>query len=277
MISIYFKSGEPKFYESFEEIVSLENYDLIISIICRSSNVVSLPSPLPRMLKRLYCENNHITSLPELPHCLKELRCSENQLEYLPKLPYVIEELYCSHNNLKELPELVFNDYLKFGIDTENEKYMEGGSLRKVYCDNNKLSTLPKLPYTLNTIQCSHNNITEFPELPSNINNVDISHNALKSIPKELYKLWYLDFIDYSYNEVSTSLPWFADDLRFLICNNNPITYLYDKLPDNLQIFNCGNTNIRNIPNFPKYMRKLICDPELTENIEKKFPEIFKK
>lgn len=272
-ISIYFQPGEPVFYESFIEIISLEKYDSIKYIICRHCNLLNLP-PLPRMLVGLFCEDNYLTELPELPFRLKELRCCKNQLESLPKLPYHLEELYCSYNNLKELPDLVFNDYDKFGILTGNEnKYEEGGSIRKLWCENNKITTLPKLPFTLHILNCSNNCLTEFPELPQNINSLDISYNKLKKIPVNLIHLWYLMYIDYSNNDVSTSIPWFADELDVLKCSNNPLGYVNYVLPDKLSVFQCLNTNLKTIPNLPKYLRSLDCNKELFENIQKKFHE----
>ena len=272
-ISVYFRAGEPKFYESFEDIVILENYNSITSIICRHSNLIKLPK-LPLMLERLYCEDNYLTALPDLPPRLRELRCCRNQLESLPKLPYFMEELYCSNNNVKQLPELIFNDNEKFGILSGKDKFVEGGSLRKVWCDNNNLVALPKLPFTLETLKCSHNNINQFPELPNNFNCLDISSNNLKKIPHNLIHLWYFRFFDFSDNNVSTSIPWFGENLEVLKCNNNPISYVSYILPKNLTIFECANTNIKTIPNYPKYLRSILCETELGENIKQKFPEL---
>lgn len=53
-----------------------------------------------------------------------------------------IEELYCSNNQLISLPKLP---------DT----------LIKLNCWDNQLSSLPKLPDTLETFECSHNNLPE--------------------------------------------------------------------------------------------------------------------
>lgn len=61
-------------------------------------------------LKRLYCENNRLTSLPILPQTLEILFCSNNLLTSLPILPEKLGILYCENNLITSLP-LLHNVY----------------------------------------------------------------------------------------------------------------------------------------------------------------------
>ena len=272
-IQIFFKQGEVELnvYESFYEIIKLKDYDKIKYILCRNCNLINLP-PLPKNLLGLYCENNIITELPDLPNTLKELRCSYNQLESLPKLPYNLQELYCTGNNLKSLPELVYNNFHKLGI-TDTDEYMEGCSIRKIFCSKNKIESFSKFPFTLTELDCSHNNISKFPELPQMINSLDISYNNLTSLPTNLTRLEFLLSINFSNNQITTSIPWFTDNLNVLICNNNPISHVSYILLKNLRKLNCSLTNLKTIPNCPSGLNHITTNEELFNYINENFPE----
>lgn len=75
-----------EYYNTMEEVIALPYYDKVYYIICRECNLIRLPDPLPISLRGLYCEDNHLTTLPELPPCLEELYCSNNLLTELPNL-----------------------------------------------------------------------------------------------------------------------------------------------------------------------------------------------
>jgi E3 ubiquitin-protein ligase IpaH7.8 len=105
MITIVFSDKIKEIYNSFEEIVKLENYNDIIYINCRNNLISSLPV-LPNSLMYLYCNNNILSSLPELPNSLTQLYCDDNKLYNLPDLPNLLTHLYCSYNKLSSFPEL---------------------------------------------------------------------------------------------------------------------------------------------------------------------------
>ena len=138
-ITIKFIDDIEHYYESFNEIVKLDNYNDIIHIKCWNSNLSSLPE-LPNSLEILYCGYNILSSLPELPNSLKILKCFNNNIDRLPKLPNSLIELLCYNNNLSSLPELP-NSLIYFS------------------CNNNNLSSLPELPNSLNFLKYIHNPI----------------------------------------------------------------------------------------------------------------------
>ena len=63
---------------------------------------------LPNSLKKLFCEMNGLTSLPNLPDSLKELYCGANELTSFPQnqLPNSLKELYCGSNPLISLDNI---------------------------------------------------------------------------------------------------------------------------------------------------------------------------
>ena len=128
-------------YIVIKRLNNMENGQLNISHL----NLTQLPdSPLWKNVKRLYCHNNKLTTLPDLPK-VKTLYCDNNQLTSLPDLPKV-KTLYCDNNQLTSLPDL------------PNVKGLE--------CDNNRLTCLPDLPKVKN-LYCSNNQLTRLSDLPN--------------------------------------------------------------------------------------------------------------
>ena len=90
-------------YNSFDELLKLENYNDIYKIDCHECNLTELPT-LPKNLVELNCEHNKLAKLPELPSTLSSLTCCNNQLKYLPELPNKLSWLMCNSNQIEHLP-----------------------------------------------------------------------------------------------------------------------------------------------------------------------------
>jgi hypothetical protein len=97
MITTKFSDHIEQQYNSFEEILKLDNYNDIIYIWCANNSLSRLPQ-LPNSLKQLHCYNNKISSLPELPNSLKQLHCYNNNLSSLPELPNLLCD-FVYHDN----------------------------------------------------------------------------------------------------------------------------------------------------------------------------------
>jgi Leucine Rich repeats (2 copies) len=87
------------------EIARKDGQDIVLALT-ESNLRGELPLPPQLMVTKLYCTNNHLTSLPKLPDSLTVLYCSGNQLRTLPELPPSLTELACTSNQLTTLPEL---------------------------------------------------------------------------------------------------------------------------------------------------------------------------
>jgi hypothetical protein len=135
-ITIMFNDNIRHYYNSFGEILQLDNYNDIINIDCSRNNLFSLPK-LPNSLEILWCYNNYLSSLPKLPNSLIQLHCYNNKLSSLPELPNSLRQIYSSHNNLSCLPELP-HTFINFTyyfnpLYTYIETYFNGNI--KFYCE----------------------------------------------------------------------------------------------------------------------------------------------
>ena len=115
-ITIKFSDNIEHNYNSFEEIIKLDNYNDIIYLDCWGSSLFSLPE-LPNSLQVLWCNYNNLSSLPELPNSLERLYCATNNLSSLPKLPNSLN--YFSYNTN---PIFI---YIKKYFEGDREKYFE--------------------------------------------------------------------------------------------------------------------------------------------------------
>ena len=79
MITIAFNNKIAHTYNSFEEILKLDNYNDIIYINCINNKLSSLPE-LPNSLIELLCNNNLLSSLPELPNSKIYIRYYDNPI-----------------------------------------------------------------------------------------------------------------------------------------------------------------------------------------------------
>ena len=134
-------------------------------------------------LKKLYCDQNQLTSLPELNDSLQYLYCHYNKLTSLPKLNYSLRILFCHHNQLTYLPKL--NDWLEFLSCFKNQlTYLPelNHSLRYLYCNNNQLTFLPQLNKSLSALECSYNRLTFLPQLNDSLQYLNCTQNPLPDI-----------------------------------------------------------------------------------------------
>jgi Leucine-rich repeat (LRR) protein len=129
-------------------------------------------------------------------------------------LPPLLENLQCQNNLLTSLPKLP-------------------PTLRKLYCDNNKLNTLPKLAHTKITfLSCSHNELVCIPTLPQTLAVFCCDNNCLPRLPDLPRELSIL----VCNNNVLKSLPPLGPMLSRIIADNNYLTKL-PGLPSNESSF----------------------------------------
>jgi Leucine-rich repeat (LRR) protein len=111
-------------------------------------DVERFSSPL---IRKLNCDDNDLTSLPENLENLEILYCSYNNLTQLPENLENLEVLYCDENKLTQLPENLEN-------------------LKVLWCDENELTQLPENLENLKVLWCDENNLTS---LPDNLGNLE--------------------------------------------------------------------------------------------------------
>ena len=129
VITIKFNDNIKHDYNSFEEIVKLDNYNDIIYLDCYNNNLSSLPE-LPNSLKFLYCSNNNLSNLPELPNSLFTLYCWDNKITNLPELPNPLIHFEYYNNPILEYIEQYFdNDIYKY---IEHQRQMKKIFVNKI-------------------------------------------------------------------------------------------------------------------------------------------------
>ena len=151
-----------------------------------------------------------------------------------------LDTLYCESNKLKTLPKLPLN-------------------LRFLSCSNgswtNLLLSLPELPPNLTYLNCSGNKLTTLPNLPVNLEYLNCGLNQLKSLPSLPKNLIILDC---SGNDSISTLPTLPNNLKILNCSINSIIEL-PSLPDSLRFLNCRENKLKNLPNLPTNLTLLDC------------------
>jgi len=163
--------------------------------------------------------------LDSLPDNVDVINVSYKDLDYLPNLSRFkkLKCLYCDHNKLTSLPVLPEN-------------------LKMLKCSDNKLtSLLPILPENLKFLYCYNNNLTSLPVLPKNLKELCCFYNKLTSLPVLSENL---EKLDCSNNKL-TSFSVLPQKLKALYCYGNPIDKLiYNNNPSML------NKNIIILNNF---------------------------
>jgi len=106
-------------------------------------------------------------------------------------------------------------------------------NLKYLYCDNNRLTSLPVLPDRLEELGCSENSLTNLPTLPDTLTHLACHNNIL------------------------TTLPTLPDTLKSLYCSYNKLTSL-PVLPITLEYLNCYYNNLTSLPNLPDTLEVLL-------------------
>jgi Leucine-rich repeat (LRR) protein len=194
------------------------------------------------------------TYLNSLPEDISTLDISYKNIKYLPDLTRFqnLKKLKCNNNKLTSLPTLPQN-------------------LKRLYCFNNEFTLLPTLPQNLETLHCYNNQLTSLPTLPQNLKLFNCYNNQLTSLPTLPQNL---EFLNCSSNKL-TSLPTLPQNLETLNCYSNPIYEIVNKLSlfqinNNIQILN----NFRHLYyclKFKKQLRKWLWEKVREPNAMKQY------
>ena len=188
--------------------------------------------------RALYNKNNFLYSITNIDilsckNKIKIINIPYSNLSQLPNLDEFInlEILYCNNNKLTQLPKLPIN-------------------LKYLYCENNKLIQLSKLPNSLIKLNCDNNKLTQLPKLSINLKNLYCNNNKLKQIPDLPDSLIELNCND----NLLIELPELPSNLTYLYCESNKLTQL-PELPINLNHLYCHYNNIYKFPNLHKLQK----------------------
>ncbi|MEO6166734.1 MAG: T9SS type A sorting domain-containing protein [Chitinophagales bacterium] len=167
----------------------------------------------------------------------KSLDVSSSGIQDLTGIQYFdnLENLFCQDNLLDTLPKLP-------------------ATLLYLVISNNQFSELPAFPPNLGQLYCTNNLLTEIPQLPSSINVLSCGDNFITSINMSFPGLTYLGV----QNNLLTALPVLPSGLKYLVCGGNQITSLPD-LPSGLLSVVCNDNLITALPALPTALTELKC------------------
>ena len=126
-------------------------------------------------------------------------------------------------------------------------------SLENLYCRNSPISKLPQLPVNLKILGCLNSLLDSLSQLPNNLVELDISGNnfsSLNNLPLNLKRL------SCSNNKLSV-LPILNDSLEGLDIQGNQFS-VFPSLPKYLKRLNCSFNNFSLIDKLPETLRTLI-------------------
>ena len=187
-----------------------------------------------------------------------DLSCGFKSIASLDGVQYFnnLKTLYCKDNNLTSLPKLPSTLIM---LSCDNNLLLSlpvlPNKMRSISCDYNQLTSLPIMPDSMAVFTCTHNNITSLPTLKPILKYLYCSNNPLSSLPTLPSKLQYLHC---SSNQL-TSLPSFSNILYDLICDYNLLTSI-PSLPSTLNSMSCGNNLLTTLPILPASLKYLYCN-----------------
>ena len=186
------------------------------------------------------------TYLNSLSEQVTILELSYKKITYLPDLSRFknLTHLYCNNNKLTSLIKLP-------------------NSLKYLYCSDNQLKFIPELPIGLCILNCRNNNLESLPLLPNELIELNCSDNKLNSLPNLPNKLMRLYA---NYNQLN-SIPLLPKNIKMLYCNCNRLISL-PRLPNGLLILCCEQNRLGCLPILPNGLSVLYFEKNpITETI----------
>ena len=167
-----------------------------------------------------------------------------------------LNNLECNHNQLTSLPRLPSS------LDTLDCSYNKLGSLPtlppsliNLNCYKNQLASLPTLTDSLISLNCGFNQIVSLGSLPLTLKNLYSDINLLVSLPSLPDSLVVLNV---AYNQL-TALPILPASLVSLGCMQNQLTTL-PSLPSSITFLQCASNDLTSLPSLPTFLTRLECE-----------------
>jgi len=128
--------------------------------------------------------------------------------------------------------------------------------LEKLFCFNNRITSIINIPSTLKILYCTFNQITQLDNLPCSLEELNCCNNiitSLDNLPSKLKKL------NCSCNSIK-NLDYLPNKLEYLDCSSNYIQIL-NLLPSSIKELSISFYYFDNIDNFnpPSNLKKINC------------------
>lgn len=196
------------------------------------------------------------TTCPAILHA-SLINCAGDSISDITGIRYfkTLGSLFCERNKLTTLPALPSTlYYINCSFNALTSITALPSALVQISCSNNQLTTLPAIPASMRNISADHNLMTSLPTLPVALQYLICSNNQLSTLPALSDSLLYFDC---SSNQL-TSLPALPHVLRNLQCYANQLSVM-PTLPDSLRFFNTANNQLNTLPALPSYLINLDC------------------
>ncbi len=163
-----------------------------------------------------------------------------------------ITHLLCFNNKLTDLPSLP-------------------STLQSLYCYDNQLTTLPDLPASLKILECQDNQLTTLPDLPAGLESLNCRNNKITVLPAIPASVTVLVCRDNNITEL-TDLP---AGLVNLYCSGNQIRAI--NIPNTLKILDCSNNMLTSLPAIPQALEDLNVEDNYLTRLPATIPETLNK
>lgn len=236
------------------------------SLDLNHNNLIELPE-LPNSVQTLNLDYNFIIKADKFPSNLKKLKLNNNSLTHISNLPKTLEVLICNSNkNLQEVPSLADNIKELNVSDcniSELPKELPKG-LNRLFCNNNKISKIPKLPETLTFLECDYNNIKKITNLPEKLISLHADGNLLTELPKLPDSLKGLSL---SKNKIHGNISIKVEKIQNVNLSYNSIEHI-EFFCDNIYTLNLEFNKLKEVPLFHNEGKniRLLTGPKLQHN-----------
>ena len=159
--------------------------------IIHCKKLTKLPEKLPPLLDKLICFANDLHELPMLPPNIKKIYCQNNNISALPEeLPEGLELLDIRSNNISKLPNSILNTKIIDNITKDNiyftHKFLCDITPLRPILENYKITVLKKMSHSL---WYDNNNNTKLTETVA----YDIPKYVKEINAVEKIGVWFLD------------------------------------------------------------------------------------
>lgn len=224
---------------------------------CMSGNQLDIACAGAALDTAMDISNKNISNIDGIEHFthLKELNCSGNNIVTLPVFPQSLLRLYCFQNKITTVTMLPNSlEELNCSYNRITSLPLLPNTLVVLKYYDNQMATLPAFPTLLKVLHCGGNLYTSIPSLPQLLEELDCQGLGLQTLPTLPASL---KILACPYNEL-THLPTLPNGLQKIMAHNNKINVL-PTLPTALTELNVGVNELTTLPTLPSSVTYVNC------------------
>ena len=241
---------------------SLRQLNAFVSNLHNIDNVSNLPN-----LEILNVSYAQLTALPSLPNSIKRLTAYGNNISQVQNWPTQLYFLDISYNRLTNLAPLGDSiTYLNVSFNQFDSLNIIGAdNLKTLWAFNNSIEYIQRLPDQLEHLNVEDNLLTTLPPLPFSLEVIKASYNQIDTISR-LNHIRGLKRLELIGNHLST-LPLLPDNLEELYVSANDLS-TFPPLPSVLRTLYFGNNQISQWPSLGDSIRVIAAYYNQISNVD---------